>query len=228
MPRYSAYSSTSETAHLKSYCAQTSSLVGSCPVFQPMSDTTATFIISESAAVPSATSCWKFCSLEANWSCAPAVSPTSMSLALRSMPAVSSCAAGLAALASSSALAASFASSSAFLRSASSRFFLAVLRSNESWRARRKRSCRSFSSASLAFASASAFLRSSSSRARRSSSSLRRRSSSALRAASSSSRFLRSAASLSSRSFFFAMTIRATCCIATAFMARYSMRTCSS
>mmetsp|Transcript_36908 Transcript_36908/g.89954 ORF Transcript_36908/g.89954 Transcript_36908/m.89954 type:complete len:303 (+) Transcript_36908:2062-2970(+) len=224
MPRYSAYSSTSETAHLKSYCAQTSvSAFSPCAFFQPISDTTATFIISEEATeMPSATSCWKFSSFFANSSDGCTAS-SSASCCDDFLP---STILFLAAAASSSALFA--ASSPAFFFSFSSRFFLAVLRSKESWRARRNRSWRSFSSASLALRSSSSFFALSSSSLRLFSSSIRRFSSSSLRFFSSSIRRLRSASSLRRFISLLARYIRASTCIRSAFVAKYSMRVCSS
>ena len=187
--------------------------------------------------MPSATSCWKFCSLPAKVSPDIAINPTSLSSDdLRSSSvtfssdAVRAAEGALAGAlgAAAAAAAAAAASSSAFFFSASSRFFLAVLRSKESWRARRKRSCFSFSSASLALASASALLRSSSSRRLRSSSSLRRRSSSSRRLRSSSICFFRKASCFSFNNLPLAMYERASSCIDVHFSARNSMRLDSS
>mmetsp|Transcript_20139 Transcript_20139/g.60257 ORF Transcript_20139/g.60257 Transcript_20139/m.60257 type:complete len:273 (-) Transcript_20139:1566-2384(-) len=195
MPRYSAYSRTSLTAHLKSYCAHTSSpCAGSAPPFQPMSETTATFIISLlSTPPPSATSCWNLASFSAS----------------RSL------------VASAVALAAA---SAAFAFSACSRRFLAVLRSNDIWRARWKRVCRSFSASSSSFAFCAAAAASAASR------SLRAASSAALAAASASAFALaaRAFSSRSSLSRFLALYARTSICIESTLDAMYSIRRCSS
>mmetsp|Transcript_26651 Transcript_26651/g.80779 ORF Transcript_26651/g.80779 Transcript_26651/m.80779 type:complete len:226 (+) Transcript_26651:2287-2964(+) len=201
MPKYSAYSSTSLTAHLKSYCDQTSSCAGvgsPPPPFQPMSETTATFIISAlSVPPPSATSCWYLCSFSASSSW---------------MDRAAACAASRAA------------SSSSFFFLSSSRFFFAERRSNDIWRARWKRFWRSVSSASSFFR----FCSSSFSRSLRSSSSFLSRSSSAFRFASSSAFRLRSISSRFALSRFLARKTRTIICIAMALEAMNSIRRCSS